>query len=676
MEKAETANRRRGRLRQAAATTGIVLLLVLIFSVTPVTATVFTYGGNSTYGSLQNIINAANSSDVILVKSGTYAENLTIDRPLIVQAEDPRNPPHLVASGQEAAISLTAKGIVLDGLVLSGNGHYGILVQSDNNQISNVSISGFRQGIRLKSAVNNEFGSNSLVNNTIGIVLDHESQVNAFYLNYLDNPVDVESQSGDTTWSNRPSKYLYEGKMYTGSLGNYWKKYTGSATAVGGIGSVPYPVQQNASSVQDTKDSKSATSSLVDRAPLVNLPAMYTLMGREEQQPGTVPGSAPNSGHGSVPGSVSTMPDSVPTIPGSAPGAVMPLVSDAFPVSGPGSLNAGPPPFPVNLVQYWWVVPIALIISAAAGIWYERKRKRTGTDNDEREGNLGGNTTVVKKTVPSARDDSEGLHHYAAHLPPALEKKYPGAEYLAEGGACRVFRAWDPVEGRDVAVKVPIRFDEVTGTQFTKELHVWQSLHHPNIVEIYAANIFPVPYIEMQYVESSLASMKFPLEQKTTIAIVKGVAQGLQYAHEQGIAHRDIKPGNVLIAPDGTAKITDWGLAKAEGTKQSGIIGFSLEYAAPEQLAPNIYGEPGIWTDIYQLGVLFYEMSTGEVPFKGGGMGEVTHAILHDNPPLFSRSGPGSAEIGAIILRCMKKHPQDRYQSVSEIIGDLEKIRF
>jgi len=180
----------------------------------------------------------------------------------------------------------------------------------------------------------------------------------------------------------------------------------------------------------------------------------------------------------------------------------------------------------------------------------------------------------------------------------------------------------------------------------------------------------------MEFVESSLGSMKFPLDQERATAIVRDVARGLLYAHEQGIAHRDIKPANILITPEGLAKITDWGLAKAEGTKQSGIIGFSLEYAAPEQLAPNLYGEPGLWTDIYQVGVLFYEMTTGQVPFKGGGMGEVTHAILHDNPPPLSLTGPNAAAIEAIIFRCMNKQPADRYHSVAEIITDLEKIRF
>jgi eukaryotic-like serine/threonine-protein kinase len=224
-------------------------------------------------------------------------------------------------------------------------------------------------------------------------------------------------------------------------------------------------------------------------------------------------------------------------------------------------------------------------------------------------------------------------------------------------------------------VKIPIRFDEVTGTQFTKELHVWEGLHHENIVEIYAANIFPVPYIEMEYVKSTLAAMQFPLEKKQAVEIVKGIAEGLRYAHEQGIVHRDIKPGNIMITPEGVPKISDWGLSKAEGTKQSGLIGFSLEYAAPEQLAPNLYGEPGPWTDIYQMGVLFYEMLAGNVPFRGGGMGEVTQAILHEEPLPLVLEGQDAVLIRDIIKKCMAKNPQDRYGSVSLVLDDLKKVR-
>ena len=116
-------------------------------------------------------------------------------------------------------------------------------------------------------------------------------------------------------------------------------------------------------------------------------------------------------------------------------------------------------------------------------------------------------------------------------------------------------------------MKIPIRFDEVTGTQFTKELHVWEGLHHKNIVEIYAANIFPVPYIEMEYVKSALAAMQFPLETKQAVEIVKGVAEGLRYAHEQGIVHRDIKPGNIMITPGGYTENLGLGTLKSRGDK-------------------------------------------------------------------------------------------------------------
>jgi len=226
-----------------------------------------------------------------------------------------------------------------------------------------------------------------------------------------------------------------------------------------------------------------------------------------------------------------------------------------------------------------------------------------------------------------------------------------------------------------VSGKIPIRFDEVTGTQFTKELHIWQGLHHKNIVEMYAANVFPMPYIEMEYVDSSLADLKFPLHTDRAIKIITGVAEGLRYAHEQGIVHRDIKPENILITPGDIPKITDWGLAKAlSDTKQTGLISFSLNYAAPEQLAPNLYGEAGQWTDIYQLGVLFYEMVTGRLPFSGDGMGEITQAILHNTPLPPEPSGRYAQEITAIIIRCLQKKPQDRYPSVAGILADLQGL--
>jgi serine/threonine protein kinase len=339
-------------------------------------------------------------------------------------------------------------------------------------------------------------------------------------------------------------------------------------------------------------------------------------------------------------------------------------------------LGQPPNPFVGVLIQYWWLIPVAIVISVIAGIWFERSRRR-GMDRSPADPALPSydsrNVTVVKKPADGT-PSTVPEHEYTVHLPAALEKKYPDAEYIAEGGVCRVFRVRDEKNNRYVAVKVPIRFDEVTGSQFTKELNVWEGLHHKNIVELYTANIFPLPYIEMEYVESSLADLHFPFGEEKAAAIITGVAEGLRYAHEQGILHRDIKPGNIMIAPDGTPKITDWGLSKAQGTKQSGLIGFSLEYAAPEQLAPNLYGEPGPWTDIYQMGVLFYEMLSGHVPFAGDGMGEITHAILHDEPVMALSGSHHADAINAIIAKCLRKRPQDRYVSVAELLKDLNNL--
>ena len=631
----------------------IVVIILLLFFISAASANVLTYDGKGNASSIQNLINTTNSGDSIYLAGGAYHENLLINRPIVFGALDSNNPPEIVSSGaSDAGITLVSDGITLNGIVISGTAKHGLLVESNNNRISAITVKGLGTGIGLKSATGNIFSGNTIVNNSIGIDVDRNSRSNIFYLNYLDNPKEVATLSSDNLWSSDRQTYRYSGSDFSGLVGNFWKGYQSTDSNSDGIWDTPYIIE-------NTVSRQNTATEIIDLAPLVSTPASYTLI------------------------SSASVVNTSPLQKGLQPPEFLTSQQPGNMVNAPGPFGAtgGSPSGPLNpflpfLVQYWWVIPIAIVISVVAGIWFERKWKLRGpvTNETDNAGFSLRNVTIVKKTVPPVTSSDQDTFHYAAHLPPALEKKYPTAEYVAEGGVSRVFRARDEKEGRDVAVKIPIRFDEVTGTQFTKELHVWEGLHHKNIVEIYAANIFPVPYIEMEYVASSLAALTFPLETKKALTIVKGVAEGLRYAHEQGIVHRDIKPENIMIAPDGTPKISDWGLSKAEGTKQSGLIGFSLEYAAPEQLAPNLYGEPGPQTDIYQLGVLFYEMLAGDVPFRGGGMGEVTHAILHDEPLPLSLEGQDAALIRDIILKCMAKKPQDRYSSVSQLLDDLKRI--
>jgi serine/threonine protein kinase len=156
------------------------------------------------------------------------------------------------------------------------------------------------------------------------------------------------------------------------------------------------------------------------------------------------------------------------------------------------------------------------------------------------------------------------------------------------------------------------------------------------------------------------------------VRIVSGIAEGLRYAHSRGIIHRDLKPHNILLTDEDVPKIADWGLSKVlDESRMSSITGFSLLYAAPEQVSPKNFGKTSSQTDIYQLGVIFYELVTGKPPFGGEGIAEVTAQILRDDPPAPSTLNPLLKSIEPVILRCLQKDPEQRYQSVGDMLREL-----
>ncbi|MDD1702739.1 MAG: protein kinase [Methanoregula sp.] len=653
------------RIRDYMPHRGVLAVFLLVFVIIPVSANVITYDGSGTFGSIQEVINNASAGDSIFLAGGTYYGNILIDRSIVFGALDTNNSPNIVSGASGAGITLAADGVTINGITITGDAPTGLLILSNNNRVSSNTIRSHTRGIDLKSASNNIVSGNVLINNSIGIAVDRNSNSNTFYLNDLNNTVDAFSQSSENTWFSNLQDYQYRSEEFSGPLGNFWEKISLTDSNADGVGDSSYRPENSGSAIP-------GETGILDQAPLVSAPGEYTLQKLTLPVNATQMNEVFRSGSAQVSGQPGDLQGSLPQ-----GGSDVQYSSNTAPQTSQGTAS-GPPPnsLYMALSQFWWVIAGAVILSVVAGIWFERTRKKKANnfENDTSSHLSLGNPTLVKKSGMEVQRPLTQELQYAASLPPALEKKYPRAQYLAEGGVSRVFKAWDEKEGRDVAVKVPIRFDEVTGSQFTKELNIWEGLHHKNIVEIYAANIFPLPYIEMEYVDSSLAAMPFPLSKEKATSIVLGIADGIRYAHNQGIIHRDIKPENILVTPEGIPKITDWGLSKAEGTKQSGFIGFSLEYAAPEQLAPNIYGEPGPWTDIYQIGVLYYEMLTGRVPFGGGGMGEVTHSILHDTPVPALSDGENAARINAIITKCLQKKPADRYASVSDLISDLMNV--
>jgi serine/threonine protein kinase/Flp pilus assembly protein TadD len=248
-------------------------------------------------------------------------------------------------------------------------------------------------------------------------------------------------------------------------------------------------------------------------------------------------------------------------------------------------------------------------------------------------------------------------------LPQELSERYADPEFIGKGGFAWVFKA-KRKDGKYVAVKIPVSLDALTGKSFIAEMQNWTKLDHTNIVRVYDFNIMPMPYFEMELCDSSLADMKKPIESEEAIWIIFNICEGLKYTHARSIVHRDLKPQNILLK-NGTPKISDWGLSKivSESTSTTGRS-FTPYYAAPEQINNKQKDER---TDIWQLGVILYELATGQVPFRGDSVVEIVVNISTKDPQPTSEICPDSQQIEPVIMKCLAKDPIKRYQSVLEL---------
>ena len=263
-------------------------------------------------------------------------------------------------------------------------------------------------------------------------------------------------------------------------------------------------------------------------------------------------------------------------------------------------------------------------------------------------------------------------------------------EKLGEGGMGVVYKAEDTKLKRIVALKFlppELTRDPEAKARFIREAQAASALEHPNICNIHEIDeTKPAPgepggqmFIVMACYEGETLKLKIEkgkLKIEEAIDYTIQIARGLQKAHEKGIIHRDIKSANIIITDDGEAKILDFGLAKLAGqaqlTKDTSTLG-TVAYMSPEQV-----GGKGVdqRTDIWSLGVVIYEMLTGELPFKGEYEQAVMYAILNDEPQLL---GGGekmfSAEIEKLLSRALNKNPDERYSNTAELLQELRSIR-
>jgi serine/threonine-protein kinase len=237
--------------------------------------------------------------------------------------------------------------------------------------------------------------------------------------------------------------------------------------------------------------------------------------------------------------------------------------------------------------------------------------------------------------LPSGAPQGNG-----AALPNLVD--YEGLEELGRGGMGVVYRARDRRLGRVVALKV-VKAGADAGPElrdrFRREAAVMACLQHPGIVQIFAVGEQDgVPFLAMELVEGVSLSRRLggaPLPARTAAELLLGLAQAVAYAHQRGVLHRDMTPANVLLAADGTAKITDFGLARllTGGTAltQTGAVMGTPSYLAPEQ-ADGKGRATGPATDIYALGAILYECLTGRPPFKAATVLETLGQVVHDEP--------------------------------------------
>ena len=198
---------------------------------------------------------------------------------------------------------------------------------------------------------------------------------------------------------------------------------------------------------------------------------------------------------------------------------------------------------------------------------------------------------------------------------PLPENRYRNVRHLTDGGVGTIWYAERITDGIPVVVKVPTRDDEQTGMSFLQEMSIWKELNHPNIVSVLSVNVLPVPYMEMEYLPGSLASLKKPVSITRALNLIGSMISALIYAHGQGIVHCDIKPTNILMTREGVPKLTDWGLSRS-GSSRWAVSGFSPRYAAPEQTPGR--SECNQATDIWQIGMILAELLTGKADIPSG----------------------------------------------------------
>ncbi|GAB4513838.1 MAG: hypothetical protein OHK0046_15060 [Anaerolineae bacterium] len=261
--------------------------------------------------------------------------------------------------------------------------------------------------------------------------------------------------------------------------------------------------------------------------------------------------------------------------------------------------------------------------------------------------------------------------------------QYRLTEHIANGGMATIFKAYQPRLDRHVAIKVMHEMftaDETFQARFEREARVVAALDHPNIVPVYDfAEYLGRPYLVMKFIEGlTLKALleKTSLSPQEVLQLITPVGDALNYAHEQGIVHRDMKPSNILLDRRGTPYITDFGLARMLRSGDSTLSGTMLGtayYISPEQASIQKVELDGR-TDVYSLGVILYELVVGRVPFDDASQPVVLRHHLETPPPLPRQLNSDVSEaVEAVLLKALAKNRDERYSTTIALVDAYRK---
>src|SRR4051812_19931875 len=271
-----------------------------------------------------------------------------------------------------------------------------------------------------------------------------------------------------------------------------------------------------------------------------------------------------------------------------------------------------------------------------------------------------------------------------ATTPDVLVDRYEVGRVLGAGGMAEVFEGRDRLLARRVAIKVlqaQFARDPSFLIRFKREAQAAASLSHPNIVAVYdTGSENGTHFIVMEYVDGrtlkEVIRAEGRLYPERAAEICQDVCNGLVAAHARGIIHRDIKPGNVMLTPDGAVKVMDFGIARAVAATTSTVTATAAVMGTAQYLSPEqARGESvDARSDLYSTGVLFYELLTGRPPFTGDSPVAIAYQHVREDPsPPSKHDSDLPPDLDAVVLKALAKNPDNRYQSAQEMREDLER---